>query len=939
MSSTDAINAAAGAEDEAARLQVLHGLGVLDSEREASFDALVDCAAALTGCPIALITLLDDERQWFKARRGLSLSEVPRRIAFCDHTIRESRLMEVLDARQDPRFAGNPLVTGKPHVRYYAGVPLEVDGARLGALCVLDTQPRELHEAQRIALNGLARTASELLQQRRTHQSLLEQTVRLHDLARASGDWMWELDARLRYRWISGDFESVTGIDPGHVLGQAIADEPSAFGQGESLHALLKRREPFAREITMKVTPRGTLFVSRSAMPVFDGQGRFHGWRGTARDVTPQIRAQREVQLQHELLTKLTSQVPGLIFQYHLDTLGRGRYLYASEGVREMFGVEPPSAGAPLDPALPLPLMHPDDLPGYRESLAESARRLKPWSREFRILRPDTGGVRWLEARAMPERLADGATLLHGFIADITTRKQTELALRETEARWERAADAAGIGLVEADLSTGLVQLDRRACAVHGMDHPHPPLTVDAWLGMVHEEERAKVRLGIERASQPGGHTAGQVRIVRADGSERHIELVADARVDAHGRVTALLGTCRDISEQIAHERLRRDKEAAEQANHAKSQFLSRVSHELRTPLNSILGFAQLMALDTQEPLPPEQRRRLAGVQRAGSHLLDLIDEVLDLTRIERQDFDLPLQPVDLIAAINACLRVVQPLAARHGVQLPDAPRGSCWVQAEGRALEQVLMNLLSNAIKYNRPGGTVRLVLTHDASQVRLGVADEGEGLDEHQQSQLFQPFNRLGAERRRVQGTGLGLVIARELTLAMEGRLEVHSEPKRGSTFSIVLWAADPAVVHAPAEHEHASAPMPLPVEGEHRVLYIEDEPLNVVLMEEVFRTQPGWRLQVAVDGEQGLAMARALKPSLLLIDMNLPDMNGLQVIRKLRGDRATRRLRCIAFSADAMREQIEAAIEAGFDNYWTKPIDVRRMVQLLAQELASR
>jgi CheY-like chemotaxis protein len=130
-----------------------------------------------------------------------------------------------------------------------------------------------------------------------------------------------------------------------------------------------------------------------------------------------------------------------------------------------------------------------------------------------------------------------------------------------------------------------------------------------------------------------------------------------------------------------------------------------------------------------------------------------------------------------------------------------------------------------------------------------------------------------------------------------------------------------------------------MPLPVEGEHRVLYIEDEPLNVVLMEEVFRTQPGWRLQVAVDGEQGLAMARALKPSLLLIDMNLPDMNGLQVIRKLRGDRATRRLRCIAFSADAMREQIEAAIEAGFDNYWTKPIDVRRMVQLLAQELASR
>jgi PAS domain S-box-containing protein len=937
---------AADTADEDARLDLLRALGVLDTEPEAAFDALVDCAAALTGCPIALLTLADGDRQWFKARKGLEATELPRDIAFCEHTLRDPEpIFVVPDARSDERFADHPLVAGTPHLRFYAGVPLAVDGIRLGTLCVLDTRGRELKPAQRVGLQGLARTASELLQQRRAHLALQEQSARLHDLARASGDWMWELDAQQRYRWLSGEFEPITGIDPKTVLGTRIADEPVVDAKGRpqsprsSLHKLLQQRKSFARVVTAKAAPRGTLYLSRSAMPVFDDEGKLRGWRGTTRNVTAQVLAEREAAAQHELLAKLSSQVPGVIFQYHVDHEGRGRYLYASEGVRTVFGVDVVGAdGTCLDPGLPLHLLHPDDLAGFRDSVSEAARRLTPWTREFRIVRDD-GSVRWLDTRAMPERLPDGSTLFHGFTADITERKQIELALRETEARWERAADAAGIGLVEVDFAQNQLRLDRRACSVHGLPWPHAPLALDDWLAMVHEEERVGVRLGLERARHPGGHTEGRVRIVRADGSQRHVELAADARSDGHGRVTTLLGTCRDVSEQIATERLRRDKEAAERANHAKSEFLSRVSHELRTPLNSILGFAQLMALDHAHPLPPEQQRRLAGVQRAGSHLLDLIDEILDLTRIERQDFDLPLQPVDLNAAIASCLRVVQPLAARNGVSLPAAPGPACWVLAEGRALEQVLMNLISNAIKYNRPGGAVRLHLATDASHVQLSVIDEGEGLDAAQQAQLFQPFNRLGAERRRVEGTGLGLVIARELTQAMEGRLEVQSTPGEGSRFTIVLWAADPAT---PAEEED-TAPIALsPVAGAgakavRRVLYIEDEPLNVVLMEEVFRTRPGWQLQVAVDGAQGLAMAQATRPDLLLIDMNLPDMNGREVIGRLRADRRTRKLRCIAFSADAMREQIDAALAAGFDGYWTKPIDLRRMLELLVAELA--
>jgi PAS domain S-box-containing protein len=928
--------------DEDARLQLLQALGVLDSPPEAAFDTLVECAAALTGCPMGLLTLTDRDRHWFKARRGLQLAEAEREAAFCEHTLRHEGLLEVPDAQQDPRFAALPLVADAPHVRFYAGVPLECDGVRVGALCVLDTRRRTLDDAQRAGLEGLARTAAELLAQRRVQRALQEQSVRLHDLARASGDWMWELDEQLRYRWISGEYEAITGIPPQSCIGQRVADEPRldasgrALAQPGGLHALLERRLPFSRAITAMATPRGTLYVSRSAMPVFDAEGRCRGWRGTARNVTAQIQAEREARLQHELLAKLSSQLPGAIFQYRVDAQGRGRYLYVSEGVRELFGVEPPAGpDGHFDASVPWRLLHPDDALSLRRSLDHAVRELRPWTREFRIVRED-GSVRWLDMRATPERLADGSTLFHGFTADITERKQTELALRETEARWERAADAAGIGLVEIDVQSGELTLDRRACTVHGLPHPHPPLPLEHWLEMVHEEDRAGARRGLERACQPGGHTEGRVRVNGADGTQRHLELAADARIDAHGRVTTLLGTCRDVSEHIAHERLRRDKEAAERANHAKSQFLSRVSHELRTPLNSILGFAQLMALDERHPLAPEQRQRLAGVQRAGGHLLELIDEVLDLTRIERQDFHLPLQPVDLHEAVAGCLGVLQPLAERHGVRLPQAPTTPCWVQAEGRALEQVLMNLLSNAVKYNRPGGAVQLRLATDATHVQLSVIDEGHGLDAAQQAQLFQPFNRLGAERRRVEGTGLGLVIARELTLAMEGRLEVQSEPGRGSCFTVVLWASDAAAAPDEAESTVPAALDEPPAAAPRSVLYIEDEPLNVLLMEEVFRLRPQWRLSVAPDGAQGLQMARAARPDLLLIDMNLPDMGGLQIIRTLRADPATARLRCIAFSADAMREQVDAALAAGFDDYWTKPIDVQRIIGQLTDEL---
>jgi len=283
--------------NESERLAALQELGLLDTAPEEAYDALAAAAASACDCPIGSISLIDSSRQWFKAAHGLALSELPRENSFCAHAILGPSLFVIADTLGDTRFQDNPYATAADGIRFYAGMPLQLDGVSLGTLAVMDTRPRALADTQHQALIGLARVAVELLRSRRRVRALHEERTRLHDLARASGDWMWELDAQLRYRWISGQFEPVTGLPPEAMLGREVEDAllldagGIPLAEGGRWLDLLRQRQPFSRVVTAKLTPRGRLFVSRSALPVVDEAGRFRGWRGTARDVTAQIDA------------------------------------------------------------------------------------------------------------------------------------------------------------------------------------------------------------------------------------------------------------------------------------------------------------------------------------------------------------------------------------------------------------------------------------------------------------------------------------------------------------------------------------------------------------------------------------------------------------------------------------------------------------------------
>lgn len=751
---------------------------------------------------------------------------------------------------------------------------------------------------------------------------------RLADFARASGDVLWECDRAWRYTWVAGPSEALGGHDGQALLGQPLADGPLLDSHGDAigeqrLYHWLARPEAFAEAVTEVRTPRSRVMVSRSAVPLFDAQGQHAGWRGTARDVSVRVALARSERERDEQLRKMTALLPGALYQY-----------------REPDDALPPDGPADAQAAAPmfglhtqLPLgplrVHPADLPALRSAYQRARAAQSSWQVQFRALRPDDE-ERWLESRAMPERPEEGGWLWHGFVADITDQRQTQLALRASEERWLLAAEATATGLAQFNCRDQTLLLDRIGCQNHGLPWPQPPLRIDDWLACLHPEDRPVARAALQRAQADGQRMEARLRLQLPEGGPRWLEIFGRAQPGPDGQAVTIVGTCRDVTAQQEAVQLQRAKEAAERANRAKSELLSRVSHELRTPLNGILGFAQLMGLDREQPLGSAQRRRLEGVEQAGRHLLSLVNDVLDLTRLERGEFGLQPRTLDLIKSLSDALAIVQPLLSVHPVLLPASlPPGPVWVQADPRGLEQVLVNLLSNAIKFNRPRGQVRFELRLLPLQAVLTIEDDGAGLTEQAQRQLFQPFNRLGAERQRIEGTGLGLVIASELVRTMNGALSVTSRAGVGSRFSVALARATEAV------HEPEPSQEPAPC----RVVYIEDDALNALLMQEVFRAQRGWQLVVARNGTEGLERVRSLLPDMVLVDMNLPDLSGLQIIAALRADPRTAGLRCVALSADAMADQIEAARRAGFDDYWTKPIDVARMLQTVEAAIGQR
>jgi signal transduction histidine kinase/response regulator RpfG family c-di-GMP phosphodiesterase len=513
---------------------------------------------------------------------------------------------------------------------------------------------------------------------------------------------------------------------------------------------------------------------------------------------------------------------------------------------------------------------------------------------------------------------------------------QSEAALRQQTKILQSILDSMGDGVIVSDQNGKMVLLNPAARQMVG---PREDVPQEQWshtYGIYCPDTMAPYPAGeLPLAKALQGETVDAIEIYirnhfRPDGA--FISVNGRPLKDDSGSTRGGVAVIRDITAaKRSADLLRKAKDEAERANHAKSEFLSRMSHELRTPLNSILGFAQLLEMDA---LSEEQQDSLEHIMKGGQHLLSLINEVLDLARIEAGRLSLSSEPIHLREVIQEALSFVRPIAQRRNIQVRcdstvDSER---YVKADQQRLYQVFLNLLSNAVKYNLEGGRVDLSCQPREDGIfRISITDTGRGISEKQQERLFQPFERVGDETAEIEGTGLGLALSRGLIEAMGGRIGVESKLGRGSTFWIELSGVDgpEGALAGPvdeAKTEHGAV-----YSQRGTVLYVEDNRANFRLMERIIAHRKELRLIGAERGRIGLEVAGTHSPDLILLDLHLPDISGHEILDQLKSDPRTAGIPVVVVSADATPGQIERLLAAGANSYLTKPLDIASILGL--------
>ncbi len=766
--------------------------------------------------------------------------------------------------------------------------------------------------------HALSRRAAEAEAAR---QGLADQLHLLSQLMRTTSQGYWFIDNDGLTVDLNDAMCGLLGRPREQVIGRGARE----FLVAEDLQVLdraleaRRRGEKSGYEVRLQ-RPDGTqCLCHNNATPLFDTAGQRTGSVGLWTDLSARQAAERALRAYELAIESMTD--PVSLVDEDL------RYRIVNHAWSRTTGVEAAQAiGHHVDEVLG------ERLPTERRrALMDCIERQQPVVLRAPVHTLPLRG-RVLESRYHPHRdAATGLRCVAIVSRDVTDEETAVRALRANEAEQRALLEAfpGHIAAIDGQLRYTFVNarfaglLGRSAEGMVGM-------SVREVLG---DERYAIIKAEIEGATNGAGRAVERYFPPRPGRAGLYLEVTHVPGPPQAGGSRAFYAFGLDITaRKHAEQALIAARDEAEKANRAKSQFLAQMSHELRTPLNAIIGFAQLLQTDPELSLGEREHAHLREILGGGRHLLELITELLDLGRIESGRLEVEDGAVPLAGLFDECLSLVSGLAGQRGLHLLPAPKVDVHAHMRGdrMRIKQVLLNLLGNAVKYNRPGGEVEIGCRREGGQWRIEVRDTGRGLDAAQRARLFQPFERLDAANSSIEGTGIGLALSKRLVEAMGGSIGVDSVPGIGSRFWFTLPAGTDAAVPAPLPAPQALPPRPpagdqAPAGRPQRVLYIEDNPINTVLMEAMFARLPDVELHCVDHPVPGIAQARREPPDLLLLDMQLPEMDGVEVFARLREMAETRHVPVVAVSADGSRASIDAALSMGFAAYLTKPLDL--------------
>jgi PAS domain S-box-containing protein len=919
--------------DEKRRLEALHALGILDTPAEALLDSLTRSAAAVCEAPYAMINLIDRDRQWVKSQSGGDpLGELPRQEAICTIVVQTRNYLEIPDTQADPRTESKSCVREGPRFRFYAGAPIATpEGHVIGSLCVLDQVPRAaLTPAQRASLQELARAVMQsMLLRQAAHRSLQSSSEQMfRELSENCPVGIFHTDAQGQCIYTNGHWQEIYGMSFAESLGQGWArtihpdDRATVLAlwertaaRGETLDQSFRVLRPDGNAVNVRVRGR----------PVFLPDGSTGGYVGSAIDISEEVSTRRQLQASNDFLAR-AEQIAGVgAWRVDLAT----RELVWTSQTRRIHEL-PPDYQPKGDEHLRY--FDADAQRTIRATVEHSIATGEPWDVQLPMTTAKGRSI-WVRSIGHVETREGKPTAVVGALQDVTETRLAQAALEESQERLHRALEGSGLALWDLDVPGETIYLSEAWSAMRGGDRHETQCTAQELLELVPKEDLKHIGIALEKVLRgTSSRYSVEHRIRRVDCG--HIWIHSEGRVaerDPQGLPLRMVGTNRDITaSKQAEQELREARDAADQANRAKSQFLATMSHEIRTPLNGIIGMTKLL-LD--ENLTPEVRRHADLIDRSAHSLLSLVNDILDVSKIEAGQMEIESVAFDLHELVQDLATLYRLRATEKSLLFrvrlePGVPQ---FVEGDPTRIRQVLVNLLGNALKFTQNGTIaldIRATTEPAAHVIEFTVVDTGIGIPADVQPQLFTRFMQADSSTsRKFGGTGLGLAIVQQLVELMGGAVQVRSTPGRGSRFVVTL------PLLAAQEPVAASAWVDLPPASQTaRILVAEDNTTNQVVAFGMLRKLGYDEVRVANNGIEAYEMAMAEPFDVILMDCQMPEMDGYEATRRLRAAGCTSTI--VAMTANAIKGDRERCLEAGMNDYLTKPIDLKVLRGILAR-----